>query len=245
MNRLRYAVVAVVVLGLLLIGSPAHAQTPESSRQVTTTVTVMRGDWLSRIAQARCGKANLWHDLYQDNKAVIGGNPNLIYPGQKLKVDCVATAHPVKPRPVKKATRSTARTSATGWVHPLPGHACVSGWGDPRGDHSHKGIDLTAGYGVKIRAAAAGQVTVVKWDDGGGWYVMLDNGRYLTVYMHMRSKSFLRVGQKVKAGQTIGYVGSTGDSSGPHLHFEVHTSPWHQINPAPFLRAHGVRVGGC
>ena len=72
---------------------------------------------------------------------------------------------------------------------------------------------------------------------------MLNHGTYQTVYMHMRTRSFLRVGQSVRAGQTIGYVGRTGDATGPHLHFEIHRGAWHPFNPAPFLRARGVRVG--
>lgn len=249
---------AFVAVALGVSAAPANAATPESSRQVIVAVakpqttvavkkqakvTVRAGDWLSKIAATRCGSPGKWKEIYQASRSVVGNNPNLIFPGQVLTVPCASAqvAKPLRKAPVK-ATRST-RTSATGWVHPLPGSTCISGWGANRGNHSHKGLDLPARSGSRIRAAHSGVVTSVTWQSGAGWYVMLDNGRYLTVYMHMRARSFLRVGQRVGAGQTIGYVGSTGNSSGPHLHFEVHTSPWHPINPAPFLRSQGVRVG--
>ncbi len=93
----------------------------------------------------------------------------------------------------------------------------------------HKGIDI-AGGGIKgkpIVAAADGIVSIAKYNSGGyGYYVMVNHGTaddgksYVTLYAHM-TKYIVKVGQKVKKGETIGYVGTTGASKGYHLHFEV------------------------
>ncbi len=89
---------------------------------------------------------------------------------------------------------------------------------------NHGGTDIGASYGSAIYAADSG--TVVYSSDGwnGGWgnYVMIDHGNGMqTLYAHMSSRA-VSVGQTVSAGQTIGYVGSTGMSTGPHLHFEMY-----------------------
>ncbi len=93
----------------------------------------------------------------------------------------------------------------------------------------HKGVDI-GGSGIKgqpIRAAADGTVSIASYNYGGyGYYVMINHGKasdgksYVTLYAHM-SKYIVKVGQKVKKGQTIGYVGTTGASTGYHLHFEI------------------------
>ncbi len=89
---------------------------------------------------------------------------------------------------------------------------------------NHGGTDIGASYGSSIYAADSG--TVVRSSDGwnGGWgnYVMIDHGNGMqTLYAHMSSRA-VSVGQTVSRGQTIGYVGSTGMSTGPHLHFEMY-----------------------
>ena len=89
---------------------------------------------------------------------------------------------------------------------------------------NHGGTDIGASYGSAIYAADSG--TVVRSSDGwnGGWgnYVMIDHGNGMqTLYAHMSSRA-VSVGQTVSRGQTIGYVGSTGMSTGPHLHFEMY-----------------------
>ena len=89
---------------------------------------------------------------------------------------------------------------------------------------NHGGTDIGASYGSAIYAADSG--TVVRSADGwnGGWgnYVMIDHGNGMqTLYAHMSSRA-VSVGQTVSRGQTIGYVGSTGMSTGPHLHFEMY-----------------------
>lgn len=86
----------------------------------------------------------------------------------------------------------------------------------------HKGVDFGVGFGTPILAAAGGRVSFAGWHGGHGNYVMLDHGKGLqTAYGHM-SKIAVRPGQTVGQGQLIGYVGSTGLSTGPHLHYEVY-----------------------
>jgi len=85
----------------------------------------------------------------------------------------------------------------------------------------HEGIDITAAYGTQIIAPAAGRVIKVANENGYGIMVVLDHGYGLeTRYAHM-SRPAVRVGQNVKRGDLLGYVGSTGLSTGPHLHYEV------------------------
>jgi murein DD-endopeptidase MepM/ murein hydrolase activator NlpD len=85
----------------------------------------------------------------------------------------------------------------------------------------HEGIDITAAYGTQIIAPAAGRVIKVATENGYGMMVVLDHGYGLeTRYAHM-SKYAVHVGQMVKRGDLLGYVGSTGLSTGPHLHYEV------------------------
>lgn len=107
---------------------------------------------------------------------------------------------------------------------PVPGYTkLTSYWGDGRG---HKGIDIAGSgiYGKPIVAADNGKVILANhsgWGGGYGLCAYLDHGGgYSTRYGHM-SKVVVNTGDVVKKGQVIGYVGSTGDSSGPHLHFEI------------------------
>ncbi|MCM0675618.1 peptidoglycan DD-metalloendopeptidase family protein [Micromonospora phytophila] len=140
-----------------------------------------------------------------------------------------------KPKPTSKPKPS--------WVIPMKGAAITSCYG-PRWGTQHAGIDFALPAGTPVRAAFGG--TVEKAGDVGDGYgisVFVDHGNgYLTHYAHLSSTK-VSVGDKVAAGETIGLEGSTGDSTGPHLHFEVHQGQmWNQIDPAPFLRARGINV---
>lgn len=95
----------------------------------------------------------------------------------------------------------------------------------------HNGIDVGAAYGAEIVAAADGVVTSTEYNIAGGnmIYISHENGKFITSYLHM-SRYIVSPGQTVKAGQVVGYVGSTGYSTGPHLDFRLITGGQH-INP--------------
>ena len=123
---------------------------------------------------------------------------------------------------------------------PLPGHTYISchfGEVDAFGNGGHRGTDIPAPEGTPILAAHSGTVLVSGWNDSYGNQVLLDNGAGLsTRYAHMTAPA-VTAGETVTAGQVIGYVGSTGDSTGNHLHFEVmlngvRINPLNAIAPA-------------
>ena len=107
---------------------------------------------------------------------------------------------------------------------PLPGHTYISchfGEVDAFGNAGHRGTDIPAPEGTPIRAAHSGTVIISGWNNSYGNQVLLDNGAGLsTRYAHM-TQTAVTAGEAVTAGQVIGYVGNTGDSTGNHLHFEV------------------------
>lgn len=146
-------------------------------------------------------------------------------------------------QPGYKGSGSAASNGS--WVWPTPSCKTVtSGWLAPRGSSKHHGLDIGAAYGAKIVASAAGTVSEAENDGGygGGFgnHAYIKTGSVTAIYGHM-SRCVVRSGQKVTAGQTIGYVGSTGHSTGPHLHFQIvvdgtwnnygdsRNNPWHYL----------------
>ena len=111
----------------------------------------------------------------------------------------------------------------------------------------HDGVDIGVPIGTPVYAAAAGEVVVSRYYltgdyDGSHWqgygnYVMIDHGDYYTLYGHLKYKQVVSAGQTVSKGQLIAYTASTGNSSGPHLHFEVRKSSSYgsAINPMQFF----------
>lgn len=106
----------------------------------------------------------------------------------------------------------------------------------------HKGVDLAADYGAQVRASAAGVVASAGWDDGGfGNKVDIDHGNgYHTWYAHL-SRIAVHAGQHVTKGEPIAYVGSTGESTGPHLHYQL-MYEGNPIDPQPFLSGVPAKV---
>ncbi|HYB19578.1 MAG TPA: M23 family metallopeptidase [Thermodesulfobacteriota bacterium] len=99
----------------------------------------------------------------------------------------------------------------------------------------HSGIDISASPGTSIQATADGVVSYSGWTQNSGYVVAIEHGLgFSTIYAHNK-KNIVSVGQKVKRGEVIGYVGSTGKSTGPHVHYEVWEKGKH-VNPQKFLR---------
>lgn len=148
-------------------------------------------------------------------KAILNGEklPDVKY--------LIETGGPIARRLTPQGLETTS-VSASGMLRPVPG-AVGDGFGAPRdgGARRHEGVDLLSGMGTPVHAAAAGRVVAAEWHSGYGNVVYIDHGNGLqTRYAHL-SKFGTRVGVNVSQGDVVGYVGSTGNSSGPHLHFEV------------------------
>ena len=150
---------------------------------------------------------------------------------------------------IAAAAASQPQLSFTGFICPLKSYSRISseyGWRkNPVSgvNKLHAGIDLAAGGGTPIYAAASGYVQVAGWSTGGyGNYVIIyhgkmsDGNQYSTLYGHMRSVA-TSAGKYVKQGEIIGYVGSTGNSTGNHLHLEVWRggSKANAVNPRGYI----------
>lgn len=117
--------------------------------------------------------------------------------------------------------------TVTGFIWPCPGYTRISSYFGPRpqptpgASTNHKGVDLAAPYGTSILASAAGVVTTSQYSNSAGNYIVIAHGNGVsTVYMHC-SSLLVSVGETVEQGQVIAKVGSTGYSTGNHLHFGV------------------------
>ena len=131
-----------------------------------------------------------------------------------------------------RTSGTTSTVSASGMIWPVSGPVTSPfGW---RWGRMHEGIDIGVPYGTPIHAAAAGTVIYCGWESGYGNFVVIDHGGDVaTAYGHQSSIA-VTCGQQVAQGDVVGYVGSTGHSTGPHLHFEVRVNG-NPVDPMGYL----------
>ncbi|PZF92874.1 peptidase M23 [Micromonospora deserti] len=231
-GRGRYLIIASVALAGLGLGGVVVAGDDDASVPAATSLD----------AEARAEAAARADRSARESTAPASPSATPVSPTPSPSTASpVATASP-KASIAKPTPKKTSKPAPT-WVIPMKGAAITSCYG-PRWGTLHAGIDFAMPAGTPVRAAFGG--TVEKAGDVGDGYgisVFIDHGNgYLTHYAHLSSTK-VSVGDKVSAGETIGLEGSTGDSTGPHLYFEVHQGQmWNQIDPAPFLRARGIDV---
>lgn len=123
-----------------------------------------------------------------------------------------------------KPCRYTAFTSAFGWrIHPIYGTKKF-----------HNGVDLANSKGTSIYAAKGGTVSSTGYDSSRGYYVIINHGDGFKSYYYHMTHYIVKTGQSVSRGQVIGYMGSTGASTGPHLHFGISYNGEY-VNPAKYI----------
>lgn len=152
--------------------------------------------------------------------------------------------HKPQARRMKQLRRAGARYRKH--VFPVRGPhdygSAGSRFGAPREGHTHQGQDVSAAEGTRLVAVHEGRVTTREYQAGGAGHYLVIRGKdgSDSVYMHMVRRPVVAVGEKVLAGQSIGRVGTTGGSSGPHLHFELWTPHWYgggaAYDPLPKLK---------
>jgi murein DD-endopeptidase MepM/ murein hydrolase activator NlpD len=136
---------------------------------------------------------------------------------------------------VARGTAPVPIPQGTGrFMWPVAGGGKITSRYGPRGRSFHRGVDIASGKGTGILASDSGVVTQAGWSGGYGIMVTVDHGNgFMTRYAH-NSSVLVSVGQRVKKGQQIARMGSTGNSTGPHLHFEVIRNGYH-INPMNYF----------
>ncbi|GGJ82687.1 hypothetical protein GCM10010123_10420 [Pilimelia anulata] len=251
---------AANVMGTVKVSGTLNVRYGPSTVTARTS-TVRTGTRLALVCQVVGQKiygtvrtTNLWNRLsggrYASDAYIVRGS---------AKIPPCAGAGQVLPPATKPTTSTGAVVSKYGWTAPVPG-AAGSGFREA-GRPGHDGIDIAIRKGAALRAAAAGQVIGVYCNvprgyscdkdgsvsiSGCGWYLEIKHAaNVVTRYCHLARKPYVKVGQKVSAGQLIGITGSSGNSSGPHLHFEVHVhappaTHENAINPTAWLKTKGV-----
>ncbi|MFC9295650.1 transglycosylase family protein [Streptomyces sp. NPDC057011] len=264
-------------------GQQGSTPRPTGTSVLPNPYVVAPGDSLSAIATDQHVEGG-WQALYETNRATVGADPNLIFPGQRLTLRVTAappaqnpekpprTAEPVKPvepaaekpaqkpaekpapKPAEKPAEKPAAQSASAKEEPAAGgftapvdaalgtayHVAGSSWSSGY----HTGVDFPVATGTSVKAVGPGSVVSAGWAGAYGYQVVIrhTDGRY-SQYAHLSALS-VKAGQQVSGGQRIGRSGSTGNTTGPHLHFEIRTGPGYgsDIDPLKYLRAHGVGI---
>jgi murein DD-endopeptidase MepM/ murein hydrolase activator NlpD len=204
-----------------------RAGVAETARAVAAQVEVQRA-LRDRLVASRDSLASARDDRQRTLASIRQDRADFVAEVEALQAESAALAAQIQAAQAAQAAASassapavssTSGVSAAGLIWPVSGPV-TSGYGW-RWGRMHEGIDIAVGTGTPVVAAAAGTVIHAGWLGGYGNLVVVDHGNGLaTAYAHNSSLA-VGVGQAVGQGQVLAYSGSTGNSSGPHVHFEV------------------------
>ncbi|PWI14054.1 peptidase [Streptomyces sp. Act143] len=247
----------------------AAQQKGAANTATVRTYAVKAGDYLSKIAEEQ-NVTGGWKKLYSDNREAVGSDPSLIHPGLKLTLGKKAAASTEKSASASgsnqkssssdspassqsssadtAATQSNETTGSSGFMLPVSGATVGTAYrtaGSMWSSGYHTGVDFVVPTGTSLKAVGAGTVVSAGWGGAYGNQVVikLADG-YYAQYAHLSSLS-VSSGQTVTEGQQVGLSGATGNVTGPHLHFEIRTTPDYgsDVDPVAYLRSKGVAVG--
>jgi murein DD-endopeptidase MepM/ murein hydrolase activator NlpD len=237
-------------------GTPAQIMDPAYAAGKFYTKLLTVPNWQTRplTEAAQAVQVSAYPDAYARHEPLATTVVNALADGAGSAAGAATDLHCAQPGEI----------TASGWTIPVRGPV-VSGFRTP-GRPTHHGVDIAVPKGTVIRAATSGIVRTARCNatlngapyscdtDGSptvrgcGWYVDIDHADgILTRYCHMIQRPDVTVGQTVAAGQPIGLTGSSGNSSGPHLHYEIHTnrdsSSAGATNPETFMKDKGAALG--
>jgi murein DD-endopeptidase MepM/ murein hydrolase activator NlpD len=231
------AVVSTVGIAVVNFTGLAHA-TPSALPNMRTANTVT-------VPGQATGAASGTDDLSDPGLVSVPGQQSLAALAQRAAEDRLLHDQAVAQSSLsdltnrENAARAEAeRRAEMHWVAPIMARL-TQRFG---GANGHPGIDLGAPYGTQINAAHRGTVIYAGWESGYGNFIQIRHeNNVVTCYGHL-SKILVHVGQYVDTGQEIGLEGSTGHSTGPHLHFEVRLGGQYgtKIDPLAWLNEHGI-----
>lgn len=218
----RAVLAASLAVSSLFGASPAFANSSATAADITAPLRAAQAQRQSALGNGDAEFRRLFGSWQQQDKpaglAVVAVKPGV--PAS------LTTGRPAVSIPSRMPVPGVNLSSGFGMrTHPVIG-----------GRRAHKGVDLAAPTGTPIYATADGTVSKAEWFSSYGLYVSLEHGGDIqTRYGHM-SRVSVQSGQQVKKGDIIGYVGSTGRSTGPHLHYEVRIAG-NAVNPLPYMQS--------
>ncbi|MEV6262080.1 M23 family metallopeptidase [Streptomyces sp. NPDC051784] len=235
-------IAALATVGVIgATASPALAADAEAATPASTGLTQTVALDTSLAAQIKAQAEAQQHQAEAAAKAEAKAKA-------KAEAKRKAEARAKKAREEKaRAARAAERARLNAFHLPVAGSHVTTGYksgGSLWSSGSHSGVDFQAASGTSVVAVGAGTVVEAGWGGAYGNNIVLrmKDGTY-TQYGHLSSIG-VSVGQSVGSGEQIGLSGSTGNSTGPHLHFEARTTPEYgsDMDPVAYLRAHGVQV---
>ena len=237
-------------------GTPAQVQDPVyASRKFYEKLQTIRGwEQMSLTRAAQKVQRSAYPNAYAKHESIATQIVNLLADGAANAVG----------NSLAMVCAAGGQIAASGWTTPVK--ALVGSGFRTTKRPNHQGVDLMVGKYTPIAAVASGVVSMVKCDEdkrgrrtcnedgwpgkgGCGWMVEIVHAQnVMTRYCHMIQRPFVTVGSEVTAGQIIGRVGSSGNSSGPHLHFEVHLNNDRTsrgaVDPVQYMHRMGAPLGG-
>jgi murein DD-endopeptidase MepM/ murein hydrolase activator NlpD len=245
-------------------GTPAQIMDPvyASTKFYEKLKQVENWETLSLTRAAQKVQVSAYPDAYAKHEPIATQIVNLLADGAANAVG----------NSLSMVCASGDQIAASGWTSPLAltgtgKHKPIVGSGFRTADRpTHQGVDIIVGTGTPVRSVASGVISRIKCDEtfsgkkdcdvagypgkgGCGWMLEIRHaGNIMTRYCHLVERPKFRVGQRVAAGQVVGFSGTSGNSSGPHLHFEVHLnndrSSASAVDPVQFMAQRGAPLGG-